>query len=108
MIPHTLVIEPLLKKLTFLKFVDYKEFVFASKKDEKIELFSEVNNMYRTLCSMFILLIILKFYKWMEIQIPVLKDWSNCILITLLLCMFLFSYRKQTQYITKRIKANKG
>jgi len=102
----SLVIEPLLRKLTFLKFADYKEFVSASKKDEKIELFSEVNNMYRTLCSMFVLLIILKFYEWIEMQIPILKDWNSCILITLLLCMFLFSYRKQTQYITKRIRAN--
>ena len=104
----SLVIEPLLRKLTFLKFADYKEFVSVSKKDEKIELFSEINNMYRTLCSMFILLILLKFYEWMEIQTPILKDWSNYILITLLLFMFLFSYRKQTQYITKRIKANEG
>jgi len=103
----SLVIEPLLRKLTFLKFADYKEFVSASKKDEKIELFSEVNNMYRTLCSMFILLSILKFYEGLEIQIPILKDWNSCILITLLLFMFLFSYRKQTQYITKRIRANK-
>ena len=102
----SLVIEPFLRKLSFLKFADYKDFVSASKKDEKIELFSEVNNMYRTLCSMFILLILLKFYEWIEIQLPTLKDWSNCLLITLLLFMFLFSYRKQTQYITKRIRAN--
>lgn len=103
----SLVIEPLLRKLTFLKFADYKEFVDASKKDEKIEVLSEVNNMYRTLCAMFILLIILKFYEWMETNAPIIKDWSNWIVITLLLFMFLFSYRKQTQYITKRIKANK-
>lgn len=103
----SLIIEPLLRKLTFLKFADYKEFVDASKKDEKIEILSEVNNMYRTLCAMFILLIILKFYEWMETNAPIIKDWSNWIVITLLLFMFLFSYRKQTQYITKRIKANK-
>lgn len=102
----SLAIEPLLRKLSFLKFAEYKEFVSASKKDEKIELFSEVNNMYRTLCSMFILLILLKFYEWIESQIPILKNWSNCILVVLLLFMFLLSYRKQTQYITKRIKAN--
>lgn len=102
----SLVIEPFLRKLSFLKFVDYKDFVSASKKDEKLELSSEVNNIYRTLCSMFILLILLKFYEWIEIQFSILKDWSNCILITLLLFMFLFSYRKQTQYITKRIRTN--
>jgi len=103
----SLVIEPLLRKLTFLKFADYKEFVDASKKDEKIELLSEVNNMYRTLCALFSLLFILKFYEWVETKTQIIKDWSNWIVIALLLFMFLFSYRKQTQYITKRIKANK-
>jgi len=102
----SLVIEPFLKKISFLKFVDYKEFVLASKKDEKIELFSESNNMYRTLSSLFILAIILKFYEFIETKIPILKDWSAWFLLVLLLFMFLFSYRKQTQYITKRIKAN--
>ena len=102
----SLVIEPFLRKLSFLKFADYKEFVSASKKDKKVELLSEVNNMYRTLCSMFSLLILLKFYEWIEIQFPILKNWNSCILIVLLLFMFLFSYRKQTQYIVERIKAN--
>jgi len=45
----SLVIEPLLKCLLFLQFADYKDFLAASKKDEKIELLSEVNNTYRTL-----------------------------------------------------------
>jgi len=103
----SVVIEPLLRKLSFLKFADYKEFVDTSKKDEKVELLSEVNNMYRTLCAMFILLIILKFYDWMGTKAPIIKDWSNWIVIILLLFIFLFSYRKQTQYITRRIKANK-
>jgi hypothetical protein len=40
----SLIIEPLLKKISLLKFADYGDFVTASKKDEKIELLSEVNN----------------------------------------------------------------
>lgn len=101
----SLVIEPFLRKISFLKFADYKEFVAASKKDEKIELLSEVNNTYRTICSMLILLIMLKIYESIEIQLPALKSCSTCILIVLLLFMFLFSYKKQTNFITKRIKA---
>lgn len=102
----SLVIEPLLKKNSFLQFSDYKDFVVASKKDEKIELFSEVNNTYRTLCSLFTLLILLKLYEKIELKFPALKEWDAIILIVLLLAMFLFSYRKQSSYITKRIKAN--
>jgi hypothetical protein len=102
----SLAIEPLLRRLSFLQFADYKDFVAASKKDEKLELLSEVNNTYRTLCSLFMLLILLKLYETIESRFPALKDWNAAVLGALLLLMFLFSYRKQTQYITKRIKAN--
>ena len=36
----SLFVEPILKRISFLKFADYKSFVSASKKDDKIELFS--------------------------------------------------------------------
>src|SRR3989344_7954495 len=44
----SLIVEPFLKSVSFLKFADYVDFVSASKIDSKIEDFSEVNNMYRT------------------------------------------------------------
>lgn len=103
----SLFIEPVLKKITFLKFSSYTDFASASKKDLSIEIFSEVNNMYRTFVAMFFLLGILKFYELLVIKFPVLNDWSLGILMTFLFIMFLFSYRKQTQYITKRISAIK-
>lgn len=104
----SLILEPLLKKISFLKFADYKDFIVASKQDMKIEELSEANNMYRTFVSMFILLAILKFYEILAIRFPLLNTWGLCILITVLLIMFLFSYRKQTQYITKRISSYKS
>ena len=102
----SLVIEPVLKRLSFLRFTDYKDFVSASKADQKIEVLSEVNNMYRTLCTLFIFMLLLKVYQVVETKFPVLKEWSVIALVSLLLILFLFSYRKQTNYITKRIKAN--
>jgi hypothetical protein len=103
----SVVIEPILKKIKFLKFADYKDFVIASQKDDKIELFSEVNNTYRTLCSMFMILGLLKIYGVIENQISSLKDWYGVGLVVILAAMFLLSYRKQTNYINKRIEANK-
>lgn len=102
----SLIVEPVLKKISFIKFSEYKEFISASKKDPKIELLSESNNMYRTFSSMLILLMLLKFYELIEIEFQILKIWSPYILVGLLLIMFLYSYRKQTEYVTKRIKAN--
>jgi hypothetical protein len=99
-----LIIEPLLKKVSFLRFSDYKEFIAASKEDDKIEIMSEVNNMYRTLCSLFCLLLILELLVKANAWFPVLETKEPIAGIVLLMITFAFSYRKQTQYIVKRVK----
>lgn len=102
----SLAVEPLLKRISFLKFAEYKDFVAASKKDEKVELFSEINNTYRTLCACFLLLILLKIFEIVQNVFMFEKVWVAFFLVVLLLILFLLSYRKQTDYITKRVKAN--
>lgn len=104
----SLVIEPILKKIKFLKFSKYSDFITASKKDIKIEVLSEVNNMYRTICSLLLLTFILKLFEWFCTNVEFLKDYDTFILIALLLGLFLFSYRKQTDYVRKRVDNNKG
>src|SRR3972149_7121961 len=91
------VIEPILRRVSFLHFADYKEFVTAAKKDERLELLSEVNNTYRTLCSLFLLLLLLKLYDLIASRFSVLTEWGATILVFLLFVVFLFSYSKQTQ-----------
>lgn len=103
----SLIVEPILKKVKFLKFAEYKDFVNVSEKDKKLEILSEANNMYRTLTAMLILLILVKIYFLIASKWTFLIDYSNWILVGLLLVMFIFSYRKQTNYITKRIKSSK-
>lgn len=103
----SLIVEPILKKTNFVKFAEYSDFVKVSAKDAKLEVLSESNNMYRTFIATFLLLVLLKIYyiaseKWM-----VLTEIGNWILIVLLIVMFLFSYKKQTKYITKRINSQK-
>ena len=102
----SLFIEPFLKRVKFLKFADYSKFVAASKVDSKIELFSEINNMYRTICSMFILLAIVKLYESYLSELTFFKEYGIGIMIFLILALFIFSYRKQTNYITKRVDSN--
>lgn len=103
----SIIIEPFLKWTTFVKFAEYKEFVAASKVDEKIEILSEANNMYRTFCAMFVLLILIKLYTNIVDLWPELEIWNLYTLVIALLIMFLYSYRKQTAYITKRIASHK-
>lgn len=100
-----LIFGPLLRKILRMKFVSYSEFISASKKDQKIEILSEVNNMYRTFSSMFILLIIVKLYESFGPFFP--RGYNSYVLIVLLLFMFTNSYRRQSRFVIDRvIKAN--
>ena len=101
----SLVVGPVLRLTGFIKFADYKVFVVASKKDPKVELFSEVNNTYRTLCSLFLLLLLLKLYETLSTHWPLLERFHAIILVLLLFITFVFAYRKQTEFVKKRIKA---
>ena len=103
-----MVLEPLLRRISFLHFADYADFAAASKVDPKIDLLSEVNNTYRTLCSAFILVGLLRLYQVVENWVPALKEWNVTILAVLLLITFLISYRKQTGYVVSRIRANRS
>ena len=99
-------IEPFLKFIKFLKFADYKRFVKASKVDTRIDTLTEVNNMYRTICSLFLILIAVKGFDWLSTKWQFLTDRKIETLVVFLFLLFLFSYRKQTNYISKRIEAN--
>ena len=98
----SLVVEPILKKIKFIKFFEYKDFVLASEKDKKIELLSELNNMYRVFISLFFILITIVLYeKFLQ---DMFVEYTSYIVIIGLLILFLFSYRKQTSFIINRIE----
>ncbi|MDF1594180.1 MAG: hypothetical protein P1P89_21940 [Desulfobacterales bacterium] len=100
----SLVVEPLLKRTRIVRFAPYADFVSASKEDKSIEVLSETNNMYRTFCSLFVILIFLKIYESLVSSFPLIGRWGVEFMIMGLLGLFCFSYRKQTQYIIKRIQ----
>jgi hypothetical protein len=99
----SVVIEPIFRKFSIVKFSNYKEYVEASKKDEKIELLSEINNMYRTVIATMFSLMALKLYELIELKLIFLKSYTPFILIMSLFFLFLSAYRKQTRFISERI-----
>lgn len=101
----SLVIEPLLKKLSFVQYAVYADFVAASKTDSKIEVLLEANNSYRTLATAFMLLLLLKLYDKISAVSPSIAHYGTTVGFALLMLMFLFAYRKQTMYISKRVKS---
>lgn len=102
----SLIIEPILKILSFIKFESYSNFVIALKKDPGLDVLSEVNNMYRSLVSVCVSVILLIIYDAFGTRFAWLHSLQTYFLLLFLLTLFLFAYRKQTGYITKRIKAN--
>jgi len=103
----SLFVEPLLRKIGFLKFSDYGDFVRASAGDEKLETLSEVNNTYRTICALILCLLVVWAYGGAEQRWPMLLPLTPYLLGGFIFLLFLFSYRKQTSYITKRVNAHK-
>jgi len=103
----SIIIEPILKLTKILKFADYTDFIEASKKDPKIEVLSESNNMFRTIVSMLVLLFLTIGFQFLAGKWEFFKNSQNEVFLSLLFLLFLFSYRKQTNYIVKRIKLSK-
>lgn len=98
----SLTIEPALKKLKFVEFAEYKDFIRACKTDAKIEVLSEQNNTYRTLCAVFVSLGILKAY---DLAVAWRPRTTNTAVLVGLFLLFVFAYQKQTRYVRKRVGA---
>ena len=99
----SVVIEPLLELTRFITFADYKHYIAASKEDQKIGELLETSNSYRSVVSL--LLCLLATGGWNEVvtSFPCISNYSGYLLITSLSVLFLFAYRKQTQYIVVRV-----
>ncbi len=104
----SLLVEPVLRKIHFVQFAEYSEFVSASHKDEKLNILSETNNMYRTFCALFLMILILKLYEKVTMAFPDASHWSRHVVIVGLLIIFLWAYRKQTQYVRQRVESKGG
>lgn len=103
----SLVLEPVLKGLSFLRFADYEDFLNASKSDKKIELLSEVNNGFRTMAASLILLLILKMWERIQAISSTLQSVESTVLVIVLILLYLFAYRKQTSYLRKRVEGER-
>ena len=85
---------------------DYGDYLKASKTDSKIESLLQERNMYRTLCSMLIVLILFKVLYDLIILFNIDKKIVMYLLYIALIFLFIKSYDKQNKYLVNRIKAN--
>jgi hypothetical protein len=109
----SLIVQPLLKLLFKIKisgkklveFNKYSEYIEATKVDKKIELFSEINNMYRTLISLHLCMLGIYIFEKCDFKPEYFSKWY---LLVLLVILFICSYVKQSKYISKRISNSIG
>lgn len=103
----SLVIEPILIKSQFVKFKGYKLFAKAYRKDAKLDILVETSNKFRVLLTVILLVICLKIFYSVNISCFKLSvNIQQYLLLFCILVIYLFAYRKQTNYITKRIDTN--
>ncbi len=99
----SLIIEPILKRYKLITFAPYEEYVRASKIDQKIDVLSEANNMYRTIVSLAVTIGFVALYDSAAKKWGCLYTYAPTILIVSIAALYLASYRKQTEFIKKRI-----
>ena len=104
----SLVIEPILKRTGFVSFADYSDFVDVSKKDATLATLSEVNNTLRTMISLSLIVIGTIAYDRVAAISSNFASYAPYVLLVSIFALFLFAYRKQTAYITKRIAKGKS
>lgn len=103
----SLILYPILKKTKFIKEVEYPDFVAAEKKDSKVTILSDINNVFRSFANVMLLLLCALCIKNIDCISNFLIGNINWIAIISLFILFLFSIRKQTKFVRDRVEANK-
>lgn len=88
-------------KIFKIKQAPYSDYLEAEKKDQKITILSEINNMYRSFFSLFFILLVLSI-----IKICIGYNHQNLALSIVflgLVILYGFSCKKQTNFIIKRV-----
>ena len=101
----SIIIEPWFKKWKIVKYAPYPDYLKAEKDDSKLPDLLADNNMYRTFVAVFMLLVLLEIVH----LIPAADEFIHSelavlILLTCLLLLYVLAFRKQTNYIRKRVE----
>ena len=100
----SVVIEPFLKKLKFVRYAPYSRYLRACDKDAEMSVMLEVNNTYRTLTAAFVLLPLSMAIEAgaNSLNLSIIEKYVAMSLA--LLVLFGFAYRKQTSFVRQRVE----
>lgn len=100
----SIIIEPICKKIKFVQYAEYNDYLDAIKIDSNIATLLESNNMYRTFLSGMILILLIKVYLVIVAKVYTNESFLQIAFFFALVVLFAFSYRKQTSYIKRRVE----
>ena len=103
----SLILYPILKKTKFINEAEYPDFVTAEKKDSKVTVLSDINNVFRSFANVMLLLLCALCIKNIDCISNFVIGNIDWIAIISLFIIFLFSVRKQTKFVRNRVEANK-
>lgn len=103
----SVVIEPIMIKSGFVSYANYNDYVAASKSDKLIEELLVTSNAYRSVVSFVICLLATGAWGAALSKWPSFQSIDQYLLLGSLLVLFGFSFRKQTNYISKRVAIHK-
>lgn len=100
----SLIIEKIIVKIWRLKKEPYNNYIEANKQDSKLEVLTQDCNMYRNLCTLMLIELILKIMIMLKIENFIDKDIIILICFAALAILFAFSFVKQNKFISLRVK----
>jgi len=98
----SIVIEKAFKCLRIVEYADYKDYLAAEEKDEKLKTLVQENNTYRTFTALFFILNFILLVLYLENGFERVLDVYDYVSFFMLV-LFSLAYRKQTDYIRKRV-----
>lgn len=100
----SIMVEPAFKCIKLVTYAPYDDFVAASKLDEKIVILSESNNTYRTIVAMMFVLVVVISVDRLVQSYPNVDSFVLPSLFLSLFGLFIYSYRKQSSYVKRRVE----
>jgi hypothetical protein len=100
----SVIVEPIFKRLGIVRYASYSDYIEASSKDSKIELLLEANNTYRTIVSLFFCTSAFWVSEFVFGYLSGMAPLKTAFYFVLLILIYVFSYRKQTEFVRKRVQ----
>ncbi|UWR38611.1 hypothetical protein [Sulfitobacter sp. W074] len=99
----SIAVEPLLRRISFVTYSQYQDYLLACEADPKIEVMVESSNTYRTIATAFLILLAGSAFPFVFDLSGSERDWQTVISLSILMAIFMVSFRKQAKYISQRV-----